>query len=180
MQGSRRVIGILASIMSLFAAGCAVTHEPDDWLASPEAMQTDTHGGWIDLKYRSAPNKKTALGGELIAIGTDSIYVANETFHSVAISSINSAQLVAYESNAGAMGFMVFAGALSSISNGWFFGITIPMWIIGGGITTSQRSYEPIVEYPGRSMSRFAPYARFPQGLPPGLDRNRITAKQVR
>lgn len=177
MQGTRRQFSVSVLFICLCVAGCAVTHEPEGWLPSPQAMQTDTHGGWVHVKCNSASKEKAEIGGELIAIGKDSMYIANETFHSIAIFSIKSAQLVAYEPHTEEMGGLVFLGTLSSISDGLFLLFTAPMWIIGGSITTSARSYEPIVEYPRRELSRFAPFARFPQGLPAGIDRNQMHSR---
>jgi hypothetical protein len=175
MQDRRKAIGIWTSIIALLAVGCAVTNAPEGWRPSPRAMQTDTHGGWIYVKCASASERKAELGGELIAIGKDSIYVANETLHSVAISSVKSAQLGAYNPHTNEMAGLVFLGTLSSVSNGILLVFTAPLWIIGGSMATRARSFEPILEYPGRALSSFAPFARFPQGLPAGLDRSRIT-----
>lgn len=171
MQDTRKLFRISVLCVSLCVAGCAVTHEPEGWLANPQAMQTDTYGGWVRVKLNSASKEKAELRGELIAIGKDSMYVANETFHSIAIFSIKSAQLAAYEPHTEEMGGLFILGTLSSISNGVFLLITAPMWIIGGSLTTRARSFEPIVRYPARELSRFAPFARFPQGLPAGIDR---------
>jgi len=177
MQGTRRLFRISVLFMSLCVAGCAVTHEPEGWLANPGAMQTDTYGGWVQVKLNFASEEKAELGGELIAIGKDSMYIANETFHSIAIFSIKSAQLVAYEPHTEEMGGLFILGTLSSISNGVFLLITAPMWIMGGSLTTRARSYEPIVEYPKKELSRFAPFARFPQGLPAVVDRNQMHSR---
>jgi hypothetical protein len=54
---------------------------------------------------------------------------------------------------------------------------SMPMWLKGGPIVASNRSYEPIIDYPEKPLKEFAPFARFPQGLPPGLDRGMIRMK---
>jgi hypothetical protein len=181
LRNRNRIVGISAFSLCLLAVGCAVTHTPQGWLSSPRAAQTDAYGGWVNVKYRPAPEisaKYARMEGELIAIGTDSMYVANDRFHGIAVSSIKSARLVTYKSNAGEMGVLVFLGTLSTISNGWFLGFTAPMWMIGGGITSSKLSYDAIVDYPNKELSRFAPYARYPQGLPSVIDRSRIKMKR--
>jgi hypothetical protein len=48
------------------------------------------------------------------------------------------------------------------------------MWIIGGSIAATSRSFDPVVDYPSKPLIDFAPFARYPQGLPPGLDRGAI------
>ncbi len=158
---------------SLFVFSCAATHAPRGWLESPNDIQTDTYGGWLNLETKT----KAKLAGELIAISNDSIFIANETFHTIARSDIKSARLVAYKSNAGGMGGLVFLGTLSTISNGLLLVLTAPLWIIGGSLATTSRSFEPIIDYPKTELSRFAPFARYPQGLPSGIDRNQIKMK---
>jgi hypothetical protein len=73
---------------------------------------------------------------------------------------------------------MTFLGTVSTISNGWFLVFTAPMWMIGGGITSSKLSYNAIVDYPRMELNRFAPFARYPQGLPSVIDRSRIKMKR--
>lgn len=168
---------IFMLLLSLWMGGCAVTHTPPGWLASPIDMQTDAYGGWIEVEYSSATGEKTQISGELIAINADSIFIANETFHAIAVSNIKSARLSAYNSHASGMGGLVILGTLSTISNGVFWIFTAPMWIIGGRICSRIRSFEPIVDYPKQELSRFVPFARYPQGLPLGINRNRIKMK---
>jgi hypothetical protein len=75
------------------------------------------------------------------------------------------------------MGGLVLLGTLSTISNGAFLLFTAPMWIIGGSIATGARSFEPIVDYPKRDWGHLAPFARYPQGMPRGIDRKQIKMK---
>lgn len=174
MRDLKKTHSILLLFSSLLVVSCATTHAPRGWLASSSNMQTDVYGGWIEVEYYSASEEKAQLAGELIAISADSIFIANETFHAIAVSSVESARLVAYKSNAEWMGGLVFLGTLSTISNGRFLIFTAPMWIIGGSIASCVRSFEPIVDYPKQELSRFVPFARYPQGLPAGVDRNQI------
>ncbi|MDZ7337872.1 MAG: hypothetical protein ONB30_04975 [candidate division KSB1 bacterium] len=174
MRDLNKTHSIFGLFLSLLVVSCATTHAPRGWLASSSNMQTDVYGGWIEVEYYSASREKAQLTGELIAIGNDSIYIANETFHAIALSSIKSARLVTYKSNAEVMGVLVVLGTLSTIRNGYFLIFTAPMWIIGGCISSAVRSFEPIVDYPKQELSRFVPFARYPQGLPAGIDRNQI------
>jgi len=177
MRDLNKTHSIFVLFLSLLVVSCATTHAPRGWLASPSDMQTDAYGGWLELEYDSTSQAKTQLAGELIAISADSIFIANETFHAIAVSSVKSARLVAYKSNAEWMGGLVFLGMLSTISHGGFLILTAPMWIIGGSSASGVRSFEPIVDYPKQEWSRFVPFARYPQGLPAGIDRNQIKMK---
>ncbi len=177
MQNNNKTLTMFMLFFSLLVVNCATTHAPRGWLASASAIRTDTYGAWINVEYDSVSKEKAQLGGELIAISKDSIYIANETFYIIALSSIKSARLVTYKSNAEVIGGLVLLGTLSTISHGWFLIFTAPMWIIGGSIASGVRSFEPIVDYPKQELSRFVPFARYPQGLPAGIDRNQIKMK---
>ncbi len=160
-----------------FILGCAATQAPRGWLASPTAMQTESYGGWVKLQYSTAAKKKVSLAGELIAIDADSVFLAGDTFHAIALSDLKSARLETYQSNSAGMGGLVGLGTVSTISNGLLLIFTAPIWIIGGSVTTGVRSREPMIDYPRREWSRLAAFARFPQGLPGGIDRRQIKIK---
>ena len=68
-------------------------------------------------------------------------------------------------------------GSLLTISNGLLLVFTFPLWLIGGTVASVSRSYDPVFTYPGTPLTEFAPYARYPQGLPPDLDRGTIRMK---
>lgn len=54
-----------------------------------------------------------------------------------------------------------------------------PLWLIGGNLTMSARSSEPIIGFPNQEWTQFKPYARFPQGLPSGIARSSIKMKRA-
>ena len=164
---------IFVLFLPVFVLGCATTHAPRGWLENPNDLKTDSHGGWLNLETKT----KTKLAGELIAISADSIFIVNELFHAIAQSDIRSARLVVYKSYAEGMGGLGFLGTLSTISHGIVLVFTAPLWIIGGSSAAAIRSFEPIIDYPKKELSRFAPFARYPQGLPSGINRNQIKIK---
>jgi hypothetical protein len=173
MSGRDNALNILLLLLTLLSFGCAAKHSPNDWLDSPHDIQTGTHGGWLYLETKT----EMEISGELIAISNDSIFVANETLHVFALSDIKSARLEAYDAAVEHIGGWLILGTVSSISNGFVILFTGPMWILGGGTATILRSYEPILEYPDQELSSLLPFARFPQGLPTGIDRRSIKMK---
>ncbi len=173
MSGRSSVLNFLLLFVPLAFFSCAARYSPPGWLDSPEDVQTVAYGGWLHVKTTA----KTEISGELIAIGRDSIFVANETLHAFALIDIESARLEAYGPDIALMGGWLVLGTLSSASNGWLCVFTGPMWILGGGTATILRSYEPILEYPDQELSSLLPFARFPQGLPPGIDRRSLKMK---
>jgi hypothetical protein len=131
----------------------------------------DPYGAWVSIKTGYAQR-----GGELIAVTEDSVFAADTLLRAVASSDILSARLALYDIG-DQMGVAVSLGTLSTISNGVFLIFTAPMWLIGGSIAAVNRSYDPIIDYPDKPLKEFAPFARYPQGLPPGLDRGMIRMK---
>ena len=179
MQSHKKLKIAFLLLPILIYSGCAASNVPDNWLSEPEDMATNTYGGWITVDYSSNLKEEFRISGELIAISNDSVYVLNEIFYAISKNDILSARLVCYESNYGKMAPLVLLGTLSTISNGWFLIFTAPMWIIGGTISTATRSHAPIINFPQTDFDEFVPYARFPQGLPKGINRNKIKMKQL-
>lgn len=177
MRSRKRAVCAAALLVFLFALGCEVTKAPRGFLADASDLPADVYGGWIELTCSTAGKTGVQVSGELIAVGRDSVYVVNDALHAIAFADVTSGRLAAYASYAGEMGGLVFLGTLSTISNGWFLVLSAPMWIIGGTVAVSVRMLEPVVDYPREGLSSLARFARYPQGLPPGLDRSRIKIK---
>lgn len=171
---NNRMFPLFASVlMCLFFSGCATTQEPRGWLPDDTKVPTDPYGAWMEANTNAGP-----VMGELIAVSLDTVFIANTSLHGINKAEIQSARLSLY--NAGDLWAAPLLGPLLTISNGWFLVFTAPMWIIGGSIAASSRSYEPIIDYPAKPLHEFVRYARFPQGLPADLDRSTITMKQVK
>jgi hypothetical protein len=58
-----------------------------------------------------------------------------------------------------------------------FLVFTMPMWLIGGTIAATSRSFDPIIDCQPSDLKSLAPWARFPQGLPPDLERSSVRMK---
>ncbi|NOX87944.1 MAG: hypothetical protein GXO77_02885 [Calditrichaeota bacterium] len=157
-----------------FFLGCAITHAPKGWLPDPSETRTNVYGGWTEIQYSPSAGKTIKMSGELIAIGKDSLFLANTSFHSIALSDIKSARLTAYNSKAGTMGLLVILGTASTVTNGFFLMFTAPLWLIGGSLAARSRSFDPILDYPKKPWGEFVPFARYPQGLPPDVDKKKI------
>ena len=170
MQNHNYSFKIIVAGLCFLMTNCATTNVPSHWLNEPKFIASDAYGGWIEIK-----SLKNRIAGELIAISKDTVFIANGTIQTVASKDILSARLVIYD--APSMVGYVFLGTLLTISNGFYLIFTAPMWIIGGSIAAVSRSYDPIIDYPQRPLEDFMPFARYPQGLPSGLDRNAIKMK---
>jgi hypothetical protein len=171
MQNHNYSFKVLVVGLCFLMTNCATTSVPGDWLSKPDFVASDAYGGWIEIK-----SLENHIQGELIAIDEDTVFVANSTLQTIASKDILSARLVIYDAQS--MGGWVLLGTLSTISHGLLLIFTTPMWLIGGTIAVVSRSYDPIIDYPQRPLVDFKAFARYPQGLPPNLDRNVIRMKK--
>jgi hypothetical protein len=83
---------------------------------------------------------------------------------------ITRATVAGYDIGAGRLATWATVGTISTISHGVALVLSAPVWIIGGSVATSKANHAPLITYPSRPWSDLARYARFPQGLPIGLD----------
>jgi hypothetical protein len=173
MQGHRQIVaGIL---LALIAFGCASTNEPSRWLPDPKEVPTDAYGGWIRVQIDDGE-----LSGELIAISSDTLFLADSVLQALPVREIQSARVVVFDVDAG-IGAGTFFGSLITFPlNGLFLIFTAPMWWIGGTIAGVARTYDPVVDFPKSRIDDLRPFARFPQGLPPGVDYLDITMRPQR
>jgi hypothetical protein len=170
---------VIASALVLFALGCASTTAPLKWLSPPRETQRLAYGGWISANY-TADRKKSEAHGELLAIHTDSLFVlAANNLIAIPLKKITKAKLTAYDANTGPLTAWSVLGTLSTASHGFGLIISAPVWIISGTAATSAQSYAPQLSFPKKSWGEFRKYARFPNGLPPNIDRRALRSKSV-
>lgn len=156
------------------ASSCAVQTAPAGFLPDVKQAQTSTHGGWIDLTFRSSTAGGNAAG-ELIAVTGDSLWIMGaSSVVAIPTGDVVSGQFVAYDSRPNQVVGATFAGVLSTISNGYFLVFTAPMWIIGGAAAAAAQSRIPLRELPVERWMDLGKYARFPQGIPGSVDVSRL------
>lgn len=175
---NKRLLMILTSFL---LSGCATIHAPPGWLPENAAqLRTEAFGSWIVVHHSKKAAMDQQTKGELIAVSQDSLFVLNSyALHPIALSNITRARLVEYKPHTGELSGWIFLGALSTISHGFWLAITTPvLWILGGTLAESSRSFDPILDYPGHSLSSFRAFARFPQGLPKNINRKLLVPKQ--
>lgn len=177
MRADRWIAAALAA--ALAATGCAGHKAPRGWLETPEKVRTDAYGAWIETICHRDERGVVSVSGELIAVSPDSVYIARDRMVAVARSSIERAKIVAYDASVGGLVVFTVIGTLATISHGWALVFSAPVWIIAGSIAAGVRSHDPIRSYPALTIDAFAPYARFPNGLPNTLDRRTIRAKTL-
>jgi hypothetical protein len=154
------------SLLALVLACATCTTNPDPRQPSIEMMQKRSFGGWIVVVQRDGG----IHGGELIATDGGVIRVLNMRGMSVIpATTITWAGLYKYE-HEGGLGAWGLLGGLSTISHGFFLVISFPVWMLVTGIAIAVESGHVEIEYPDEDWREFSKWARFPQGMPPGMD----------
>lgn len=170
------------SVMLVVAvAGCASNPAPSGWLPGAGDVPVEPYGAWIELELGSAEPERT-VSGELLAVHPDSLFVfAFGKLEANSITEIRQARVAWYESGSSMLMIWTVAGSLASVSHGAYGVITLPLWILGGSLASASQSKSPFVDYdPGKSRPEsLRPYARFPQGIPPDIDRSQLRGKRL-
>ncbi|HKQ56499.1 MAG TPA: hypothetical protein VJY35_01410 [Candidatus Eisenbacteria bacterium] len=159
-------------------AGCAKSTAPKGWLSPAVDAQRAAHGGWLSLQMKG-DSRRANHEGELLAIQADSVYmlehgacIALPTAHVI------EATLTAYEANSGLLAGWTLAGTLSTASHGAWLLLSAPVWIITGAVQSASESRAARTTIRSSNWEDARPYARFPQGLPEGLDRASLRSKE--
>jgi len=158
--------------LALVLSGCAHSGAPAHWLPAAVEAQAETHGGWVVVHLKDRSERR----GELLAVDADSVFVlADSTCVALASADMAHAVVTGYDAQAGTLRIWTTLGALSTLSHGYVSVITLPTWLIVGGTVTALQSHAGRVDVATWEQARI--YARFPQGLPPGLDRAALRPK---
>jgi hypothetical protein len=162
------------AVLLAAAAGCYQSSAPPKWLPVPVEAQRDAFGSWI--RVQGQPKTDPLVQGELIAIDTDTIHVlADGRLVSVARATVCCAELTAYRMDLSELQLWSALGAASTLSHGVLLILTAPMWLVAGTVATSAASYAPRIISTDPVVLQ--PFARFPQGIPPGLDRTTLRSR---
>lgn len=165
--------GTIAALLAA-AAGCYQSSAPPRWLPLPADAQRDAFGSWIAVQGQ--PKTAPLVQGELIAIDTDTIHVlADGRLVSLARAALCCAELTAYRTDLSELQLWSVLGIISTATHGFVLLLTAPMWAIAGIAATSSASHAPRIISTDPVVLR--PFARFPQGIPPGLDRTTLRSK---
>jgi hypothetical protein len=125
--------------------------------------------------YYAKGRTKLQAHGELLAVHADSLFVLSaNSLTAIPTAKTKKATLTVYDANVGPLVAWSVLGTLSTASHGAGLIISAPVWIIAGIAATSAQSHAPRITFPRKSWKEFRMYARFPTGLPPGLDRRSL------
>lgn len=175
----------LCILSFIFFYGCATSYAPDNWLPDTDKIQTEAYGGWLTLHFKDQSTYRDyeiAPKGEFICCDTTNVYLLTTSGKLLTIKKDQVAEAVLEldEKNTGTYAAITVIGSLTTISHGLYSGITFPAWLIIGIPTASGESmrdrYE--TENPDKIYwNQIQIFARFPQGLPYGVNLNELKTK---
>jgi hypothetical protein len=176
MRNSFALILPAAGLVAL-AAGCATTSAPMGWLPEASSTQTEGYGAWIAVKGVSA-GEKFRVEGEFIAVDRDTVFILSDLgLVALPRNSVTAAKLTKYYNNIGGLTLWTVAGIVGCASHGLFALISAPLWLIVGVSSTAAQSYKSREKLDGDNWDQLAHFARFPQGMPAGVDREALRPK---
>jgi hypothetical protein len=167
-------------LVMLVALLGACIDNPDPRHPSLERTERQGYGAFITITTLAGQE----VSGELISVERSVIRVlrfgaGTGALTWVASTDVKAATVYQYESEGGFGGWALL-GVLSTISHGFFLIISAPVWIISGAVAGGTESRHVVMEYPEHAWGEIVKWARFPQGLPPGLDEEALTTPKQR
>ena len=155
---------LIAAALVASVAGCL--RNPDPAPRRMSEVLIDTHGGYAVVVVRGAAERS----GELIAIDDHDVWILERAnlLH-VPLAQVSKLDVHPYAVSTGAITGWGVLGTLSTVTHGYFLILSAPVWIISSVAIGAGHSRTAVVRYPGDSWQQAAEWARFPQGMPPGM-----------
>lgn len=148
-----------------------------DWL---EVELPDRRTGFVYSREQVLGKDARRIGGELIAVESDSVFLLNRVLVGIPRSNIRKGSLRAYSPpDRGRVGAWIAAGTLSTLGHGFFFLLTLPAWLLVGIPTAAAVSHVGVIPFEEDRIEEIRAYARFPQGMPEGIDRTSLKEKRL-
>ena len=184
MSRSIKSILILSGLI-LILSGCDISKIPVNYRFSPGSLKTEITGHWTEVKLNSINifNSSMPLSGELIAIQSDTLFLLTDTgLKDIRTSAINNALVYVYSNQSwkfgSATGLLYFPEIVAAFAYGepGFLLLGIPWITLGTIMTMSEASNKSnLLSYPNNcQLQDLNKFARFPQGMPPGIDKSRL------
>lgn len=186
MSGKIRTILFVFTCI-VIDCGCNRMVVPAGYRPAPNKMDKSITGSWVDVSVIPNPSidSITILSGELIAVENNNtlhILTAGEGLMSLSINRISAAKLYLFTNpNISVLGFPGIIpniiGAVSQPENaGYLLLMGIPLVVTSlAFIIADHQDGNSTLRYPEMSsIKEFSNYARFPQGLPPDLQKEKL------
>ncbi len=185
MSGKIRNI-LLVFICIVIEYGCQNRMIPAGYLKVPKQINKSITGAWVDVSVIPDPSNDTItmLSGELLAVENNTFHILTPGAGLVSLNKnrISSIKLYLFSNpNISLLGLLgVIPNIFGAISQtgyaGSFLLLGIPIFVTS--LTMALADYHDsnsTLRYPTKnSISEFSKYARFPQGLPPDLQKDKL------
>lgn len=164
---------IYAVVLIAMVTGCKTISAPKGSVPKRKQLPLDAYGAWFSGRQSA---QKMLVQGELIAIENDSIFILSaDELKGIPAKEIDSAGVIVFNTEENT--YAIWTGLLTaaSLTTGYFAGLTLPL-SLGVGIVTTRDEANRInsFDFPQNSWPTISKFARFPQGMPPGIDRKSI------
>jgi hypothetical protein len=176
---------LLLSGLILFLVGCSSLKIPASYRYTPIQLKKDFTGNWTEVRLNSKDitGSESVLSGELIAVQSDTIYILTENgLKDVPLASMKETILYMFMDQSWKFalitGVLYLPDILAAMINAeaGFLVLGIP-WILTGTIETmaSGSNNQNLLIYPYKNqLTDLKKFARFPQGIPPGIDKSKL------
>jgi len=171
-----RVVGAIA-LFGADAAGCASNTAPPGWLRPAEDVQLEARGAWIEVIVADTGSSEMLgrVDGELIAAEPDSLFVLTyDGLELVPVERVRHVKVTPWWIDRSSFSTWLALGTLSTLSHGFGLLLSAPVWLLGGGAAAAQGSGAGQFRSDAANTLVLRFFARFPQGLLPGIDRAAI------
>jgi len=170
-----RRLRVLAPVLAAVAlAGCATTPGPRERLLPAEQVVHTSRGGWLEV--RRPRGERYVVDGELLAVHGDTLHVlAVDGPRAIVPEADWELRLICGDNEATDVAMRTAVSSLLCLTNGFFLVFTMPLTWVAGATESQDRADVGVIEPGVGALDRLRPCARFPQGLPPGMDLSRLT-----
>jgi hypothetical protein len=179
-----KIIMLLSGFI-FFLSGCRTSRVPVDYSYSKRNLKVEISGSWTEIKLntKDISASETSISGELIAVQSDTVYVLTRMgLQGIHKYKINEAVVYMYKNQAGIYTtvtvLLYVPDIVAALITGepYFLLIGVPWLILGGVMAMIEGSDETNnLIYPYNSqMQELKKFARYPQGMPPGIDKSRL------
>lgn len=145
------------------------------YVPKPANVDLSARGSYITLNVKGRESRNTYIKGELIAVSDEKVYILKGKETIKQLDSVRVDHIRHYKfrfAKPSRFNWSVPIYSLASISHGWFIPISTPINILLTSIIAGGPGYKyNQTEIPIGLLNR---YARFPQGIPEGLDKQLI------
>lgn len=189
MSRISKYISIIIGIIIL--NGCITNNVPSTYVHGTKNLNNNPYGCWLIVHMNSnySEYQGQEVGGELLAIEKDTVYLLVEDFNIIICPAKNiiSAKLITHKNQAGTFalftGLFITPNIIGALAYGigGFMILAIPVAITGLTVTLIEATGQGnVLLYPEKSsLKSFGKFARFPQGIPTNVDTKQLTLKKI-